>query len=118
MKCLVTGAAGFIGSHVAERLLLDGHTVVGIDRFSDYYDPALKRSNIESLLGNSGFELATRDLAFDSISDLIDGVDLVFHLAAQAGVRASWGKLFDRYVDDNIRATQRLLEEVKDRPIT
>ena len=117
MKCLVTGAAGFIGSHVAERLLLDGHTVVGIDRFSDYYDPALKRSNIESLLGNSGFELATRDLAFDPISDLIDGVDLVFHLAAQAGVRASWGKLFDRYVDDNIRATQRLLEEVKDRPI-
>ena len=117
MKCLVTGAAGFIGSHVAERLLSDGHTVVGIDRFSDYYDPALKRSNAEGLLENSGFELAVRDLAIDQISDLLDGVDVVFHLAAQAGVRASWGESFDRYVDDNIRATQRLLEAVKDRRI-
>ncbi len=117
MKCLVTGAAGFIGSHVAERLLSDGHTVVGIDRFSDYYDPALKRSNAERLLENSDFELAVRDLAIDEISDLLDGVDVVFHLAAQAGVRASWGESFDRYVDDNIRATQRLLEAVKDRRI-
>ncbi len=117
MKCLVTGAAGFIGSHVAERLLSDGHAVVGIDRFSDYYDPALKRSNAEGLLENSGFELAVRDLAIDQISDLLDGVDVVFHLAAQAGVRASWGESFDRYVDDNIRATQRLLEAVKDRRI-
>ena len=65
MKCLVTGAAGFIGSHVAERLLSDGHAVVGIDRFSDYYEPALKRSNAEALLENSGFELAVRDLATD-----------------------------------------------------
>ena len=117
MKCLVTGVAGFIGSHLAERLLSDGHTVVGVDRFSDYYDPALKRSNTEELLENSGFELAVRDLAIDQISDLLDGVNVVFHLAAQAGVRASWGESFDRYVDDNIRATQRLLEAVKDRRI-
>ena len=117
MKCLVTGVAGFIGSHLAERLLSDGHTVVGVDRFSDYYDPALKRSNTVELLKNSGFELAVRDLASDQISDLLGGVDVVFHLAAQAGVRASWGESFDRYVDDNIRATQRLLEAVKDRRI-
>ena len=117
MKCLVTGVAGFIGSHLAERLLLDGHTVVGIDRFSDYYDPAQKRSNAEGLLKNSGFELAVRDLASERISDLLDGVDVVFHLAAQAGVRASWGESFSQYVDDNIRATQRLLEAVKDRSI-
>ncbi len=117
MKCLVTGAAGFIGSHLAERLLLDGHTVIGVDRFSDYYDPALKRSNAQRLLEKSGFELAARDLSTDHISDLMDGVGVVFHLAAQAGVRESWGESFDRYVDDNIRATQRLLEAVKDRPI-
>ena len=117
MKCLVTGVAGFIGSHLAERLLLDGHTVVGIDRFSDYYDPAQKRSNAEGLLENSRFELAVRDLASERISDLLDGVDVVFHLAAQAGVRASWGESFSQYVDDNIRATQRLLEAVKDRSI-
>lgn len=117
MKCLVTGAAGFIGSHVAERLLSDGHTVVGIDRFSDYYDPEIKRSNAEILLANSDFELAVRDLAIDDISDLLDGVNVVFHLAAQAGVRESWGKSFGRYVDDNINATQRLLEAVKDSSI-
>ncbi len=114
MRCLVTGAAGFIGSHLAERLLADGHTVVGIDRFSDYYDPVLKRENAEQLLEHPDFELSVRDLSIDPADDLLDGTNVVFHLAAQAGVRASWGNSFSRYVDDNISATQRLLESVKD----
>jgi UDP-glucose 4-epimerase len=117
MKCLVTGAAGFIGSHLSERLLLDGHDVVGVDRISDYYDPALKRGNLAVLKPAAGFTLHEIDLAADDVSGVLAGVDIVFHLAAQAGVRASWGASFDGYVTDNIIATQRLLEACKEREL-
>ena len=115
--CLVTGAAGFIGSHLVERLLADGHRVVGVDRFSDYYDAALKRANVAAFTGEARFRLVEADLASADLADVVDGTDAVFHLAAQAGVRQSWGSHFDGYVRDNIVATQRLLEALRDRPV-
>jgi nucleoside-diphosphate-sugar epimerase len=109
----VTGSAGFIGSHLSEALVAKGNDIIGLDRFSDYYPASIKRKNITKLLGNSRFQLIRADLAYDDISRNLDGVEVVFHLAAQAGVRASWGNTFDVYVKDNIIATQRLLEAVK-----
>jgi len=109
----VTGAAGFIGSHLCERLVADGHDVIGADRFSDYYDPKLKKLNAAALNKLAGFELSELNLASDDLEELFQGVDIVFHLAAQAGVRASWGDKFETYVTDNILATQRLLEAAR-----
>ncbi|HEX8075704.1 MAG TPA: NAD-dependent epimerase/dehydratase family protein, partial [Thermoleophilaceae bacterium] len=91
MRFTVTGAAGFIGSHLTERLLADGHDVTAIDCFTDYYDPALKEENA------AGFDVIRRDLAGGDLSDLLSGSDGVFHLAAQPGVRASWGQSFAMY---------------------
>ncbi len=116
-RTLVTGVAGFIGSHVAERLLADGVEVVGVDCFTDYYARELKERNVASLLGRGGFRMVEADLATADLGPLFDGVTLVCHLAAQAGVRASWGEHFSTYIDCNIRATQRLLEFVKARPV-
>jgi nucleoside-diphosphate-sugar epimerase len=107
---LVTGAAGFIGSHLCERLLDMGEEVLGVDCFTDYYDPALKRRNLAPVVGRSGFRLETIDLRMDAIEPILRDVDAVFHLAAQAGVRSSWGKEFHGYASHNIEATQRLLE--------
>ncbi len=112
-RVMVTGAAGFIGSHLCERLLEDGLEVTGIDSFTDYYSPGRKERNISRALDNSNFRLIREDLNFCDISGLLDGVECVFHLAAQAGVRRSWGEEFEYYVDSNIRATQRLLESIK-----
>ena len=112
-KALVTGAAGFIGSHLTERLLREGWEVTGVDSFTDYYDPALKEANIGSFRGSSSFRLVRGDLLDIDLSPLLEGMDVIFHLAAQAGVRASWGTEFDRYVNANILATQKLLEEAK-----
>jgi UDP-glucuronate 4-epimerase len=113
-RALITGGAGFIGSHLAERLLEDGTEVRAIDRLSDYYDPELKRANLAALDGRPGFEAIEGDLSAVDAAELLDGVDVVYHLAGQPGVRASWGDEFDVYVRDNVIATQRLLEAGKD----
>ena len=111
MKVLVTGCAGFIGSHLAERLLREGYDVIGIDCFTDYYSRAIKEGNMATALGHKNFKLVEENLL--SIDDYPE-VDYVFHEAAQAGVRKSWGKDFEIYTRNNIEATQRLLEFYKD----
>ena len=113
MRCLVTGAAGFVGSTLSERLIADGHEVRGVDCFTDYYARSIKEENLASLRAAAGFELREVDLSACEIAPLVDGIDLVFHQAAQAGVRASWGESFDDYTRFNVLATQRLLEAVK-----
>ncbi len=115
MKYIVTGAAGFIGSHLSERLISEGESVIGIDCFRDYYSPELKRANISSLLDNPRFALLEQDLSDTEFFELDEAIPddeeiIIYHLAAQAGVRKSWGKEFLRYTADNILATQRLLE--------
>jgi nucleoside-diphosphate-sugar epimerase len=112
MKCLVTGVAGFIGSHLAEALIEDGHSVVGVDCFTDYYSKSRKLSNIRALRKQEQFKFLQLDLSRSNIGRLQEP-DVVFHLAAQPGVRASWGASFAYYVRDNISATQRLLEVAK-----
>ena len=111
-RALVTGAAGFIGSHLVERLLREGVRVTGVDGFTDYYDPALKRKNLERPLADPGFRLLELDLATADLAGLPD-VDVVFHQAAQPGVRASWGDEFAIYTQQNVLATQRLLERYR-----
>ena len=109
MRALVTGAAGFVGSTLARRLLADGHDVVGVDSVNDYYDRQLKRANL-GRLASTGFQFVEADLNAVDLPSLLAGTEVVFHLAGQPGVRSSWGSEFDRYVTDNVRATQRLLE--------
>jgi len=113
-RVVVTGCAGFIGSHLAEALLDRGCEVVGIDALTDYYDPALKRENLAPLLGWPGFVFHHADLNDVDAVALLAGSRAVFHLAAQAGVRASWGHLFGDYLARNLAATQRLLEACRD----
>jgi nucleoside-diphosphate-sugar epimerase len=113
MRILVTGVAGFIGSTLAERLVSDGHDVVGIDNFSDFYDRRIKESNLSHLSQAIGFTLVEDDLNKADLRALLDGVDVVYHLAGQPGVRKSWGNEFENYVDANIVATQRLLETIR-----
>ena len=110
MKAVVTGAAGFIGSHVAESLLADGHEVVGVDCFTDYYPRPVKEANLRGLRASAGFRLVEERLQEADLAPLLDGAEHVYHLAAQAGVRASWGRDFALYADHNVLATQRLLE--------
>ncbi len=109
---LVTGAAGFIGSHLVDRLLASGASVTGVDCFTDYYDPALKRANIAGALAHPRFRLLDLDLGAADLS-VLPAVRVVFHQAAQAGVRASWGADFAAYLHHNVLATQRLLERYK-----
>jgi nucleoside-diphosphate-sugar epimerase len=113
-KSIVTGAAGFIGSHLAEALLKRGEEVIGVDEFNDYYDPLLKRKNISHLEAYPNFRLIEADIQLLDWHPLLKGVDVVYHQAAQAGVRASWGKGFRSYTERNISATQILLEAAKD----
>jgi nucleoside-diphosphate-sugar epimerase len=115
MRYLVTGCAGFIGSTLTDSLLADGHEVVGVDCFTDYYDPARKRDNLARALDHEPFRLLDLDLAHADLHDACAGIDGVFHQAAQAGVRASWGAEFATYTDCNVLATQRLLETLKQR---
>ncbi len=116
-KALVTGAAGFIGSHLCERLISDGWSVTGIDSFTDYYDPRRKRMHISGLAGSKSFSLIEEDLNSCDLAANLEGASCVFHLAAQAGVRRSWGAEFSHYIDSNILATQKLLEAMKDSEI-
>jgi UDP-glucose 4-epimerase len=109
---LVTGAAGFIGSTLTDRLLADGVRVTGVDAFTDYYDVSLKRRNIAVALAHQSFELLELDLGTADLAPLPE-VDVVFHNAAQPGVRASWGREFAAYTQHNVLATQRLLERYK-----
>jgi UDP-glucuronate 4-epimerase len=105
MRYVVTGAAGFIGSQLMERLLDVGHDVVGIDCFTDYYDVALKEENA------AGKEILRLDLAEEGLAGLALDCDGIFHIAAQPGVRASWGTSFDVYTSRNLLATQRVFED-------
>ncbi|MGB3695513.1 MAG: NAD-dependent epimerase/dehydratase family protein [Spirulinaceae cyanobacterium] len=113
---IVTGVAGFIASHLAETLLRKGDRVIGIDQFNDYYDTKLKRKNVANLLNNSDFELIEADIQILDWSKLLVNVEVVYHQAAQAGVRASWGDGFRHYTERNINATQIMLEAAKDAP--
>ena len=108
MTALVTGVAGFIGSHLAESLLDDGVGVRGVDRFSDYYDQALKRDNLELLARRDGFELVEADLNSVDIDGLLEEVDVIYHLAGQPGVRVSWGSEFEIYTRDNVLLSRQL----------
>ena len=114
MKALVTGCAGFIGSHLTTRLLQEGFEVTGIDCFTDYYPREVKEKNITEILNHEKFNLIEKDIL--QIEEFPE-VDYVFHQAAQAGVRGSWGKNFEIYIRNNIWATQKLLEFYKDREI-
>jgi UDP-glucose 4-epimerase len=112
-KIMVTGAAGFIGSQLAERLVSDGYFVTGIDSFSDYYPRSKKEANLSKLRSSDGFQFVEGDILKRNLDGLLEGVSYIFHEAAQAGVRGSWGDSFEIYLHDNIYATQRLLEAVK-----
>jgi nucleoside-diphosphate-sugar epimerase len=114
LRVVVTGAAGFIGSHLSEKLLAAGHDVVGVDCFADYYERSRKEQNLERSRSYDRFHFAPADLVDAELAPLLDGADVVYHLAGQPGVRPSWGSQFDRYVRDNVIATQRLLEALKE----
>jgi UDP-glucuronate 4-epimerase len=111
VRYLVTGAAGFIGSHLAAELLERGHEVTGLDAFTDYYDPARKRENVADL------DVLDADLLEADLDALLDGVDGVYHLAGQPGVRASFGPGFELYVSRNIHASTRLFESAARRRV-
>jgi nucleoside-diphosphate-sugar epimerase len=110
--CLVTGVAGFIGSHLAEALLAKGYFVIGIDNLCDYYSPLSKQGNLHALLSSKSFIFHKKDLNDLSADTLPARIDYVFHLAGQPGVRSSWSASFDAYATGNVLATQRLLERV------
>jgi len=117
MKALVTGAAGFIGSHLTGALLDRGAEVVGIDCFTDYYPRPIKEANLGENASRPGFSFVEARLQDADLQALLDDVTHVFHLAAQAGVRKSWGRDFQIYTSHNVDASQRLLEACVNRPI-
>lgn len=114
MRCLVTGVAGFIGSHTAQRLLEQGHEVVGVDCFTRTYDLSLKQANVRQLREHGRFWLIKGDLGEMDLHGVLEGVEVVFHMAAQAGVRSSWGQEFQLYLHHNVFSTQRLLEACRE----
>jgi UDP-glucuronate 4-epimerase len=116
MYALVTGCAGFIGSHLTESLLEDGHAVIGVDCLNDNYGRRQKLRNLERALDWDDFDFVPIDLARGDLADLVEAVDAVFHLAAEPGVRSSWGDRFEQYIRNNVLATQHLLEAAKEWP--
>jgi nucleoside-diphosphate-sugar epimerase len=114
MRAVVTGAAGFIGSHLCEHLLACGDEVVGIDALTDFYAPALKRRNLAVIGRHGRFTFRHGDLLHLGLRPLFAEADTVFHLAGQPGVRGSWGAEFDTYLERNVLATQRVLETARD----
>lgn len=113
MQCLVTGAAGFIGSHLCESLLANGHHVTGIDAFIPYYPRAIKERNLTQLLEQANFQFIECDMRTNDLSPAMSGADVVFHLGAMGGLLASWTS-FDVYMTCNILATYRVLEAARD----
>lgn len=113
MRFVVTGSAGFIGRHVCAELLDLGHSVAGIDVFTDYYDTSLKRANADELATHPGYRGFELDLATDDVGGLFDDADVVIHLAGQPGVRLSWSDFFHVYVERNVIASQRVFEAAR-----
>lgn len=116
-RVLVTGCAGFIGSRLVERLLYDGTSVVGVDSFTDYYSRDLKKANLRRFRDHPGFTLRRLDLSREPLDGLLSDVEVVYHLAGQPGVRASFGPGFAKYLRHNIEASQRLLEAAIGQPL-
>lgn len=116
MAAIVTGCAGFIGSHLTEALLTRGDTVVGIDCFNDNYARDQKLRNLRHFMDWDRFEFVPIDLARGALGDLTADSETIFHLAAEPGVRTSWGARYEKYLQNNVLATQQLLEAVKERP--
>jgi nucleoside-diphosphate-sugar epimerase len=110
LKVVVTGAAGFVGSHLVESLLRDGFEVTGVDAFVDYYPRPMKERNLSQARDHRAFRFVEGLVQDLDLSPVLEGASHVYHLAAQAGVRASWGRDFALYTDHNVLATQRLLE--------
>jgi UDP-glucose 4-epimerase len=110
MRALVTGCAGFIGSHLTESLLADGHEVVGVDCFNDNYGRPEKRENLVKAMEWDSFDFVPIDLSRGDLHGLLEECEAVFHLAAEPGVRSSWGSRFEAYIRNNLTATQHLLE--------
>ena len=116
MHALVTGCAGFIGSHLTDSLLRDGHDVVGVDCFNDNYGRREKRRNLAQAQEWSEFDFVPLELSRGDLVELVDECDVIFHLAAEPGVRSSWGLRFESYQRNNVAATQQLLEAAKHTP--
>jgi nucleoside-diphosphate-sugar epimerase len=110
---LVTGAAGFVGSQLAQRCVEQGHAVLGIDSFTHYYEPELKRANVAQVGTAESWSFLEADLVDLDLATILSGIDVVFHLAAQPGVRTSWGQTFGAYVESNVTALQQILEASK-----
>src|SRR5687767_8393728 len=112
MKCVVTGAAGFIGSHLCEALLQQGHDVVGIDGFIPYYPADIKRRNLQAAQAQPAFHFHALDMRSDHLDAAVAGAEVVFHVGAMAGLLKSWTD-FDGYWTCNVQATQRLCEALR-----
>ncbi|NDC37599.1 MAG: NAD-dependent epimerase/dehydratase family protein [Proteobacteria bacterium] len=113
MRCVITGVAGFVGSTLCDKLLSLGHQVVGIDCFTEYYARPIKERNLVHARAHPAFTFIEDSLLTCDLHSLLDGAEWVFHQAAQAGVRKSWGSYFETYTNCNVLATQRLLEQCR-----